>query len=762
MNEISPDRFDYKNVMVATTASGLDEAVRNPPGENLSLFARFRRASHKASGGRLSLGIHAVIFLMVVLALQAADSPYAIKNDAAFFDMLDLQRPGLEAVRKAVEAANWAAARQAWARHLETRKEPKWMWSHRDKGDIKAYYDKEFGGMAGAIAGADKVLAHEFAFGGVKKKLEPKIEWYQGNIEWTHVLSRFAYWNDLGQAYWATGKPAYAKEFVNELEQWVAANPVPADLSQMHQHGSRWRTLEAGIRGLGWFHAMELFMDAPEFGADAKFLMTKSLSEHGRYLYAKAHDKGYGIGNWQVCECSGLVAIGIMLPELKESAAWRAAGLKLLAEHMEKDVLPDGVHWELTPGYHTWVMHEFLEVGQLCKLNGIEAPGLLNRHEKMFDFLLGFSKPDGRYPPVGDAGLGRDSIASSMGLGALIYNRPDMRALGNDKPEKSWIWMLGLDRVRKYADIPRTPPKLGSVLFPNAQYAVMRGGWKRDDRYLLFDAAPWHGGHSHADALQVVAYAGRDLLVDPGMCSYDQHESVGFRKTALHNVVMVDGVEQSRTSPNLLAWDSKPEADFAAAELVEKNWRHQRSVLFVKPNYWVVMDYVLGNGPAAPGPHEVTRFFHFPVDSKAVGEGKQAQTAFGRGINIRVLALDDSKLEMRQMMVPTGAATFAQAPVAAYTVKGGLPLICCTVLIPYGNPKELPTVESVPATHPLVRMISLKFPNGQRDEMAFAPEVRHLSLSGKEGQGRAFLVRSGPDADIAISLGNATLTAEKK
>ena len=349
-----------------------------------------------------------------------------------------------------------------------------------------------------------------------------------------------------------------------------------------------------------------------------------------------------------------------------------------------------------------------------------------------------------------------------MGLGALIYNRPDMRALGNAKPDMGWIWILGLDRVRKYSDLPNGPLKLGSVLFPDSQYAVMRGGWKRDDRYLLFDVAPWHGGHSHSDALQVVAYAGRDLLVDPGMCSYDEPQSRGFRKTALHNVLMVDGVEQSKPEPKLLAWQSTPEADFAAGELSGKSWRHQRSVLFVKPDYWVVMDYVLEAGTAATGPHQVERFFHFPVDSNASANGKQAQTAFAKGMNIRVVSLDDSTLEMRQATVPTGSATFAQAPVAAYVKKGNLPLAACTVLLPYGNPKELPVVENMPSSDPLVRKISVKFPNGQHDEIAFAPQASPLQLSGKQGVGRAFLVRSGPVANTAIALGNDPLPAKTK
>lgn len=240
----------------------------------------------------------------------------------------------------------------------------------------------------------------------------------------------------------------------------------------------------------------------------------------------------------------------------------------------------------------------------------------------------------------------------------------------------------------------------------------------------------------------------RDLLVDFGMCSNDQRESHELRKTAAHNVLMVDGQEQPKTDPKTLAWQATPEAEFAVAELTGTDWVHQRSVLFVKPHYWVVMDYVLGKG----GEHEVARYFPLPPGSNARAEAGQVQTAFADGMNLRVVPMDAPAVAMRE-------ATLGQAPVAVFTVKGALPLVACTVLLPYDDPRELPTVTKIPASHPLVRKIAVQFPNGQRDEIAFAPEVRPLHLSGKEGHGRAFLLRKGPMAQAAVELGASAMAA---
>ena len=127
-------------------------------------------------------------------------------------------------------------------------------------------------------------------------------------------------------------------------------------------------------------------MDAPQFDAQAKYEMSKSLMEHARYLYQWT-PRFLG-GNWQVIEATGVATAGIMLPEAKDAAAWRERGLARLAEHMKADILPDGGHSELTPSYHQWVLQQYANTAQLARVNGIDATGLTARHEKMYEWLL--------------------------------------------------------------------------------------------------------------------------------------------------------------------------------------------------------------------------------------------------------------------------------------------------------------------------------------------------------------------------------------
>lgn len=672
-------------------------------------------------------------------------SPFAIASEAAFFALVELERPELAAVSNAVHAADWPEAKQAWADHLGRRTSPVWYWSRRDRPAFAAVHAERFGGLERYTNAANAVLARDFNLLGVRKQLEPKMDWLHGPVEWTHVLSRFGYWGDLGRAYWGTGDRAYAADFVFMLKDWVEANPVPDTVSNLRgEDGSVWRTLETGIRGQSWFDQLEFFMDAPEFDAEAKFILTRSLVEHANYLMA--HTTRYRPGNWQVCESAGLATIGIMLPEFKAAADWRRTGLDMLYQHIERDVEPDGFHGELTPGYHRWVMLQFLQTARLCELNGVPLEDFRARHEQMFEVFLKLRRPNGTYPPVGDAGRGETGISEVMALGALLYDRPDFRYFADTKCQESWVWLFGPDVCGRIGGGVELPPEFTSVLLPDSQYAVMRSGWGAQDKYLFFDCAPWRGGHSHQDRLQVSVFAGRDLIVDAGQISYDQPLSRNLRLSAQHSVVIVDEGEQLQGDPKLLSWHTDAQADFASGLVETNELKHQRSVLFVKPNYWVVVDHVSG-----PAKHEVTRLFQF-APGKVNADRHSASTTFPNGMNIRVQSVDNARLELRRGMVGGPFNDVVENSVAAFVSRGKLPMTLCTVLLPFERAQELPEVKPLKPLTPGEARLELVFPNGQRDEIAIAAEPVAMSLDGQKTTAQALCLRNGPVATTVIKV----------
>ena len=83
---------------------------------------------------------------------------------------------------------------------------------------------------------------------------------------------------------------------------------------------------------------------------------------------------------------------------------------------------------------------------------------------------------------MGDAA--RQNIGMIMGVGALLYNRPDMRYLAIDEVDKNWIWLFSPEQLADKT-LKKQVPSLGSHMMPHSKYGVMRTGWNKDDRSLL-------------------------------------------------------------------------------------------------------------------------------------------------------------------------------------------------------------------------------------------------------------------------------------
>ena len=208
----------------------------------------------------------------------------------------------------------------------------------------------------------------------------------------------------------------------------------------------------------------------------------------------------------------------------------------------------------------------------------------------------------------------------------------------------------------------------------------------------------------------------------------------------------MDGAEQPSVNPELLAWQTGPEEVFASGQINGTNGlRLERSVLFVKPHYWIVADWVFGSGQ-----HEVTRLFHFPLDSAVQATVNGAQTRYTSGANLEVLPADDARLEMRQGWVPTGQASAREGPVAALVIRRMLPAALGTVLVPFAQEKTFPTVKRVSHANPELVQIQVTFPNGQQDDVLIAPAPAKLALGEHIDSGRALVVRRGPSGETTI------------
>lgn len=397
----------------------------------------------------------------------------------------------------------------------------------------------------------------------------------------------------------------------------MTQNPPPEDSGNCV--GSRWRTIEAGIRtGQTWFPAFFYFLSSPSFDDESVVTMVKSFVDHARHLMA--YPTG---GNWLTMEANGLFHIGAMLPELKEAAEWRETAMQRLYAELDNQVYPDGAQIELATGYHQVSLRNFVMPVELAKLNDIPIPDdYLAKLERMYHYDLYAAMPDGRLPDLNDGGWVDVRPYCEQGYGYYPH-RTDMQWMATDGAEG-------------------TPPDHDSYIFPYAGHLIMRSGWDRDARYLLFDAGPFGYSHQHEDKLHFVLYAyGRVHVTDPGNYAYDSSQWRAYHISAYaHNTIIVDARPQNRRGfdrtqyvvkePMAGNWISTEAYDYAVGvysdpaegEVTEgygperdTSVTHIRQIVFVKPLYWVVFDTLV---PRDDEPHTYESPFHLEAEDAEV------------------------------------------------------------------------------------------------------------------------------------------------
>ncbi len=194
--------------------------------------------------------------------------------------------------------------------------------------------------------------------------------------------------------------------------------------------------------------------------------------------------------------------------------------------------------------------------------------------------------------------------------------------------------VCGGDRLRK-------PAGVLSRMFPSGGYAVMRTGWERDAHQMIVDVGPLgcpvSAGHGHADLLSIQCSAfGEPVLVDAGTYCYTP-------ETEWRNYLPRHGSAQHRDDRRLRPGRDRQarsagedvractcasgarnaECDFVdASHDGYDGITHRRRVLFVKPDYWVVVDDVTADlkvGTTNIALHQIDLGFQFAPMSVSLG-----------------------------------------------------------------------------------------------------------------------------------------------
>lgn len=283
------------------------------------------------------------------------------------------------------------------------------------------------------------------------------------------------------------------------LEEWIDLHPPG--------RGPAWNSFTVAYRSQVWIRLCL----ADETGELSKRL-APHLFRHG--LYLERNLESHLGGNHLLKDLSALLMLSTWF-EGPTAERWRERCLPLLQSELNRQVLPDGGHYERSPMYHILVLGDLLDLRDLlAPVEPVWVESILNPAiRRMAEFLGMIVHPDGEIPFFNDAVLGKAPPPSK------VFERT-----GQSPPQPGL-----LDGA----------PDVGLFRISSGELTLIFDAGELGPDELM--------GHVHNDSLSFELSMGGDRwIVNRGVYEY----TPGPRRTLCrsihsHNTPCLDGVEQS-------------------------------------------------------------------------------------------------------------------------------------------------------------------------------------------------------------------------
>ena len=489
--------------------------------------------------------------------------------------LLNLNYPGMEAVKAAVDSKDWGAAEDALLTYFK----------NKDYSDLDS--------PSGSMARANDALAHYFpgnknqpsGFTGVDSEWPTSGVIINGEImadkEWYYFLHRLRWWPDLAAAYHLTGDIIYFEEWLFEMVDYARDN-YPLSLN------SPWivrRGLEAGNRIHNLKITLKGFIGLDQFDSKVLQYVLSSIHQNVEKIRTEYSAKG----NHLVEEMNRVLQAGYDFPEFNKSKDWIDEVFLRLANSIFDEMYEDGMNRQQIFHYHSGVyMRNYtdfymsaLEHDLVDKL----PEGFHDMLVKMADVLLYSIFPDFRVNQFGDSWQMKSDTAFYSGAEPF---RQKVALYAPDYPYLEYMISEGASG---------TPPEEISKNFPISGFTFFRSAWDRDAVYMPIKYTEGDEWHTQDDNGTFDLYAyGRHFMLDSGAYVYastdpeDIYWREWFRSTKVHNTLTVD-YESILIDPTQLLWSDGEYLDALVFENASyENMTHRRTVLFIDNKYFLIYD----------------------------------------------------------------------------------------------------------------------------------------------------------------------------
>lgn len=582
------------------------------------------------------------LLLCLLVSLSATAKKQTEKVNAQVFELLDLDRPGLETVKTMYKKGKPYKAAAALLDYYHQRKGI--VNPDIDLNNIKvSKRERQW---------ADDALEHTFY---VHDGYQPSYN-YGKDINWRYwpvkdnelrwQLHRHKWFTPMGKVYRLTKDEKYATEWKAEYLDWIKKNPmvdVSDDQFEMKDNKDMandvenarfaWRPLEISHRIQDQISQFTLFNESPNF---TPAFLTEFLTNYYRHAHYILHHYSKQ-GNHLLFEAQRMFFAGTFFPEFKEATEWKRSGIDILNREIKKQVYDDGVQYELDPHYHLACINIFLRALTVARANNnMDAipQSYKDTMEKMIMFYANICFPDYSNPCFSDAKQG-DRNAEQRNYREFSKVFPNNEAI-------KWLATQGRQGTR--------PTNL-SKGFLTGGFFTFRNGWDTLSTVMVVKAGPKGEWHAQPDnGTFDLWFNGRNLFPDSGSYIYAggkevQKQRDWFRSTAQHNTLTLDDRNLESTSSTTLLW--QPEGDVQTLVTENQSYKqlkHRRTVFLVDQKYFVLVDEAMGDATGRLNLHYLLTDGHTITDP-ATGT---IRTDYKPGSNVMIRCTASQQLDLRQ------------------------------------------------------------------------------------------------------------------
>ena len=418
-----------------------------------------------------------------------------------------------------------------------------------------------------------------------------------------------------------SGDQKSIREFRNQVLDFAAANPPG--------YGVNWLcTMDVAIRAANLLVAYDLFV-ARGADFDQSFLgeFNALIVAHGKHIMANLEWHDVYRANHYLADIVGLMFVAAYLPCSDESNAWLIFSVEQLINEVERQFTPDGANFEASTSYHR-LSAEMVVYGTALILGLSDDKKTVlgekscfpdwyfERLERMAEFSVHVTKPNGRVAQIGDNDSGRffkicpsfdeaggtlmeqhlDHRATVAAINGL-FSRSDLKEfVGPGFASETAIVdaLAGGQTISSYLQGSETPNAVGrtidkreanrlnlfaetiidlpdiGVLDNLTAIAYPEFGlylWRSPRFFLSVRCGPvgqnGNGGHAHNDQLAIeLNIDGEDWVADPGTYLYTPEPDArnAYRSIHAHAAPKIGDREPSRLDFGLFRLEDNVDA----------------------------------------------------------------------------------------------------------------------------------------------------------------------------------------------------------